>query len=1013
MIQAQLPIPAAYHEDPAQLHIGTLPPRAYFIPYDTTARLETGAREQSPFFQTLCGTWRFTYFPSFAAANHALSNRNAQDEPLSDEITVPRAWQTYLDRGYDKPMYTNFNYPFLVCPPHIPDQTPCGLYETGFYLEESVLTQKDIHLNFEGVETAFYLWVNDTFAGYSQVSHATSEFDITPMAVAGENRLRVLVLKWCDGSYLEDQDMFRYAGISRDVYLLYRNRERITDYTLRQTFDNAFSAAELHITLETTQDHLPVHYMLKAPNGTCVARGETSEKEITVCVPDVILWNAEQPQLYQWIMECNGEIIGQKIGFRKLEIRGNVVYLNGAKIKCKGVNRHDSHPLLGHTTPVSHMINDLNIIKRHNINMLRTSHYPNDPRFTELCDIWGVMVMEEADLETHGMNFDDENLSGDPAWEAAFLDRAERMYQRDKNRTSVLFWSLGNEASGGKNHVTMSRFLKEHDPDRPIHFEHIFCGEKYYDAVDLTSNMYWAPEDIEKALQEPKFAEKPYFLCEYCHAMGNGPGDLYKYWELINRTDQIFGGCVWELTDHAVEKRLDDGRVAYLYGGDHGEQPNDGNFCMDGLVYPDRRVHTGLLEYKEVIAPLKLIDAEINENTAKLKLKNMLSFADLSDTILFWEFKQNGQVCGGGSFVPDLAAGVTKEFCFSLAQACAEKYGTLDLRLVYATEKRFAKAGDEICKIQVITNTPAPVVPTPHPFYTVRVCDKQPITAHAANTTYTFDSETGMLAQMTHNHTNLLAAPVRFHIWRAPTDNDVYNAPEWIKNYYHAAQCKCLSFACTKQTPQQAVWSGHYLLGGKSRKPALDITMQYTVCNDGNLNIDLHADWCNEAHWLPRFGLAFLLPEGFEQLRYFGLGPTEAYEDKCHLATLDLYNTTVSANHEPYLKPQENGSHARTHWVSVQNAVDHGLLVKAAGNTRAFSFNASHFSDEMLSDAKHEHELIPSKQTFLRVDWKMSGLGSASCGPGMDDCFHCAAEHIDFSLRLIPSQLGDFDPFMC
>ena len=281
----------------------------------------------------------------------------------------------------------------------------------------------------------------------------------------------------------------------------------------------------------------------------------------------------------------------------------------------------------------------------------------------------------------------------------------------------------------------------------------------------------------------------------------------------------------------------------------------------------------------------------------------------------------------------------------------------------------------------MITNTPAPVVPTPHPFYTVRVCDKQPITAHAANTTYTFDSETGMLAQMTHNHTNLLAAPVRFHIWRAPTDNDVYNAPEWIKNYYHAAQCKCLSFACTKQTPQQAVWSGHYLLGGKSRKPALDITMQYTVCNDGNLNIDLHADWCNEAHWLPRFGLAFLLPEGFEQLRYFGLGPTEAYEDKCHLATLDLYNTTVSANHEPYLKPQENGSHARTHWVSVQNAVDHGLLVKAAGNTRAFSFNASHFSDEMLSKAKHEHELIPSKQTFLRVDWKMSGLGSASCGP--------------------------------
>lgn len=1006
-----------YHEDPSALHIGSEPARAYFIPYATEAQAVKGKRERSPFFKNLCGTWRFTWFDSFAkAAEHiALLDNDELSFCLpqvdSETITVPMSWQMYRDRGYDAPMYTNFNYPFLVCPPYIPDQTPCGLYQTDFSLTDTVLKKKDILLNFEGVESCYYLWVNGNFAGYSQVSHATGEFNITRWVHPGVNELRVLVLKWCDGSYLEDQDMFRFAGITRDVYLLYRDRARITDYTLRQSLQNDFSSAQLHISL-LTDAPLHAECTLYAPSGETVAHTAFANNEATLHIADPALWNAEQPNLYTLVIFCGEEYIAQKVGLRKLEIRSGVVYLNGKKIKCKGVNRHDSHPTLGHTTPYAHMVNDIKIIKRHNINMVRTSHYPNDPRFTELCDLYGLMVMEEADLETHGMGLgEDENLSGDPAWEAAFVDRAERMYQRDKNRTSILFWSLGNECACGKNHVKMSEYLRSHDPDRPIHFERSRFGTDYFDIVDLRSDMYSAPEEIEPMLNDPA-SEKPYFLCEYCHAMGNGPGNLYQYWKLIDQYDNFFGGCVWELTDHAVACVTEDGTPGYLYGGDHGEVPHDGNFCVDGLVYPDRRVHTGLLEYKEIIAPVRAALLSRQDSTVTVRLTNMLNFSDLSALRLYWSYEENGVRLSGGSAQIDAAAGESADLTLATGHIDEKKYGFLNLRICQDTDTLWADAGYEVCHMQLQISEPVPAARSAYHCNAVDVAQAGAVySVYAGDVLYRFDSESGMLCAVEHNGTELLKCPMSFNLWRAPIDNDMWCAPEFKKNFYHAAQTKCLSFEQADISESSVCFRAHYLVGGRSVKPVLDIHADYTVQQSGALQIALHADWCNGGHWLPRFGLELVMPQGFEGFSYFGLGPTEAYEDKCHLGTVRVWESTVTDNHEPYIFPQENGSHARTRWAAVSDAVQQGLLVKACGDTQYFSCNASHYSDEMLTQAAHEQDLVPAPETFFRIDWKMSGLGSASCGPGMEECYHACAEHIDFSVQLLPCHLGDTDPF--
>ena len=656
-----------YHTSLASLHVGCEKPRSYFIPYETELLAQKDNRAQSENFVSLCGDWDFHYYPSIVDAPDFLSKEFTTDG--FDKLSVPRSWQTMLERGYDTPNYTNVRYPFPVDPPHVPTVNPCGLYVRDLFVEPSLLN-KEIYINFEGVDSCFYLFVNDTFAGYSQVSHSTSEIKITHLLHGGVNTFKVLVFKWCDGSYLEDQDKYRYSGIFREVFLLARDKKHIEDIYVRTSVSEDLTEATVMLDL-SAKEALSYEYRLTAPSGEVVASGTaTTDEKPAICVKNPALWSDENPVLYTLMLHCGSEYICQLVGLKDLRMKGRVIYINGKKVKAKGVNRHDSHPILGSATPMDHMLRDLYLMKQHNVNTVRTSHYPNDPRFLTLCDKLGLYVIDETDLETHGMYAVKywDAFSNDPAWQEAYLDRCERMFERDKNHGCVIMWSLGNESGVGQNQMAMYRYLHERMPDCIVHCEDVsrrYMQHKHinyhtipenttfyeYDScADVLSFMYWSPESCLDNIIKNKSIRLPLFLCEYSHAMGNGPGDLKEYWDMIYKHDTFFGGCVWEFLDHSAaigEDRLSNPK--YTYGGDFGDFPNDGNFCVDGLVYPDRRPHTGLLEYKQAIKPFAVTLLDMKQGL--IRIKNLRYFTALSDLSLFWTFTQRGVIVRDG-FIP-------------------------------------------------------------------------------------------------------------------------------------------------------------------------------------------------------------------------------------------------------------------------------------------------------------------------------------------------------------------------
>ncbi|MBO7376181.1 MAG: glycoside hydrolase family 2, partial [Clostridia bacterium] len=614
-------------------------------------------------FISLCGEWKFRFYETPDLIGDFLDPGFSDAD--FDRITVPRRWQTLP--GYDSPNYTNVTYPFPVDPPHVPSNNPSGLYSREFFLPERFIKGRRIYINFEGVDSCFYLYVNDRYAGYSQVSHSTSEFELTGIVHKGINRIRVLVFKWCDGSYLEDQDKFRFSGIFREVYLLSRDECHVCDVHARALVSSNFRSGELVCSLALTGS-AEVSLELRSPDGLAVGSSSAvidREGEIGILVASPELWSDETPSLYTLILRTGDETIVLHPGFRRFEIKGRVIYVNGKKVKGRGVNRHDSHPILGSATPLDHMIEDLYILKRHNVNMIRTSHYPNDPRLPELCDRLGFYLCDETDLETHGMQKigDWDYFVREPEWTESLVDRVSRMFERDKNHPCVIFWSLGNESGMGDNQRIMSEYVKSREPDAIIHCEdisrrtHTKRGEEPYTNtdecpyIDVESRMYPSVAEIMKYIGNRKYT-KPFFLCEYSHAMGNGPGDLKEYWDCIRAHDEFFGGCVWEFLDHSVASGDDVyGNPHYLYGGDWGDWPNDINFCVDGLVYPDRRPHYGLLEYKEVIAPFEISDVAPDGSSFRIGNRNF--FVPLDDYALFWNIEADGRVISSGT-VPSL-----------------------------------------------------------------------------------------------------------------------------------------------------------------------------------------------------------------------------------------------------------------------------------------------------------------------------------------------------------------------
>ena len=649
-----------YYEDLSVLHLNTMPNRAYYIPASVSMDTVGEKREGSDRFVLLNGDWKFRYYESIYDLKEAFYEEGFCTCGF-DEIPVPSVWQNH---GYDRHQYTNVRYPFPLDPPYIPQDNPCGAYVHKFEYQKQADAPK-AYLNFEGVDSCFYVWLNGTFVGYSQVSHSTSEFDVTPYLKDGENTLAVLVLKWCDGSYLEDQDKFRMSGIFRDVYLLLRPEQGIFDYFLKAVPSKDYKDGTIDVEFKFMDGEVPVNCRLLDVCGNLVAEQKAVDGKVHMEVKDAHLWNAEEPYLYTITYETEHEVITDHVGIREIHIEGNVVYLNGQKIKFHGVNRHDSDPVTGFTISQEQIMKDLVLMKEHNVNAIRTSHYPNAPHFYELYDAMGFYVIDEADNESHGtsmryiesMDWEtirklwNEMIADNPDYTESTVDRTQRCVERDKNRPSVVIWSMGNECAYGCTFEAALEWTKKFDDTRLTHFEsalHVSDKRKYnFDNIDLFSRMYPSLEEIHEYVNED--GRKPFVMCEFCHAMGNGPGDLEDNFRLIQQYDGVCGGFIWEWCDHAIDMgKTIEGRKMYAYGGDHGEYPHDGNFCMDGLVYPDRRVHTGLLEFKNVYRPARVVSYD--QNSGELVLHNYMDFLNLKDYLtVSYEVLCDGTVIAKGT----------------------------------------------------------------------------------------------------------------------------------------------------------------------------------------------------------------------------------------------------------------------------------------------------------------------------------------------------------------------------
>jgi len=1008
-----------YHKSTEVLHLGCEKPRAYFIPYESESSALADVRDASPYFKTLIGTWRFKYFSSVDDIENPLAVTFGE----KDTIEVPMNWQNIIGRGFDVPHYTNIAYPFEPNPPHVPKENPTAVYSRDFTVTEEELCNRDVFLTFEGVDSCFYLYVNGNFVGYSQVSHATSEFNVNEYIKAGKNNVTLAVLKWCDGSYLEDQDMFRLSGVFREVFILFREKERIDDIFVKCDTAEDFSSAHIYAELECTGAPKAT-YKLLSRCGRVIYEGEAKLTE--KCTLDIgtlncpKLWSDEEPYLYELVICAGNEVMHFPVGVRRIEIKGNVIYINGRKVKAKGVNRHDSHPILGHATPMEHVLRDLYIIKAHNCNMIRTSHYPNDPRFYALCDRLGIYVVDECDIETHGLGIhtDSNPLTTSEEWSVSYLDRAARMLERDKNHPCIIFWSVGNESGPGINHKKIIEYYKKRDPSRIPHAEDEsrrahdveleiakgnsmpISSEYYRSYIDIESRMYPFLDEIKKYYLGAA-AKKPFFMCEYCHAMGNGPGDLKDYWKLIRENDCFFGGCVWEFTDHANCKG--DSIYTnphYIYGGDNGDIPNDSNFCVDGLVYPDRRPHTGLLELKQILSPV-----HVEYKGGKIKVTSRRYFRDTTDISLYYTVEVKGKPAYTG-FIPSLDIKPEKSRRFSLnIPDTLPPFATLNVYAKSNEETEWAPAGHDIGMWQFILTDNAKsdcdaykpaTLSESESYYTVTVGD----------TTVSISKKSGLIESIVSVHGEMLAGAVTPTLWRAPTDNDMYVRKTWEEKNLDKLTPTLKAIFC-KEAHGAVEITSEISMKARGSSEAARLTVTYSFGTGYGIKLSCHAKINRSIPSIPRFGFKLTLPEGFENVRYYGYGPYESYEDKRLASRVSLFRTTVSDNFEPYVKPQENSAHYGCLFADVSHVAGEGIFFAA----NSFSLSASHYTPEQLTEVKHDFELVPDKHTTVIIDYRNAGIGSNSCGPELQKKYAITEKNINFEFTFSPEFISNIDPF--
>jgi beta-galactosidase/beta-glucuronidase len=1019
-------------ENPAVTGINRLAARSYFFPFPDETTALTGQRSATPWFVPLNGIWRFDYAPAPADAPVGFE-AEAFDDAHWAELPVPSCWQMH---GFGRPHYTNVQYPFPVDPPRVPTENPTGSYRRRFALADDLVTDRRVVLRFEGVDSAFYVYVNGKQVGFSKGSRLPSEFDVTPFVRAGENVLAVRVMQWSDGSYMEDQDMWWLSGIFRDVYLLSHPKTHIADVHVQTKLDTAYRDATLNVKLsldgviirgqqvEFTLLDAQQQPVFDRPVSQAV---NSAAVEVNVAVRNPLKWNAETPNLYTLLVMLRDEkgtvveVVPQKVGFRSVEIKNGAILINGVQVKFKGVNRHEHHPDLGRTLPYEVMLQDVLIMKRHNINSVRTSHYPDDPRWYDLCDEYGIYLIDECDLETHGFAGAPNNPTKDPAWKDACVDRMVRMVHRDKNRPSVFCWSLGNEASFGDNHLAMKAAAKAIDETRFFHYE----GDGARLASDVLSKMYPSFVEMEKLakaeaevdhwgtmLQPEQYTKVPFVLCEYVHAMGNGPGGISEHWDIIDANPRFAGAWVWEWLDHGIRTKATDGAEFFAYGGDFGDQPNDGNFVADGLLFPDRTPSPALAELKKVIEPV--LTEAIDLAAGKIKLTNRFDFETLDSLAITWTLSADGvDIASGVAPMPVVQPRKSQTLTLPIQKPATLAPGliyTLTVSYALASTTKWATAGHEVAWAQFTLPWSAPAVPKPSPAKLSKLKTERAgstLTVIGADFDLTFDMTRATLTSWRVGNAPILRSGPKLSFWRPTTDNDRggwspdgTTADHWRKAGLHWLQHRtdAASFESLDDNSSVRVTFDVRIAPPVHNGRGFLCRYIYTIRADGSVHLDVSGSPLGEQpRTLPRIGLELTLPATFDRVDWLGLGPAESYPDSIKAARLGRWSSTVDAMYTPYVFPQEYGQRSACRWLSLTTPSGLGLHVTASPTIH---FSARHYTTETIEKARHPHELKKSDFITLNLDHRQNGLGSASCGPGVLPQYELKPEAFAFGVTL-------------
>ena len=1074
-------------ENESVFQINREPARATFVPFATVEQALKSAATNSPFYRSLNGDWKFNWVarPELRPTNFFETNF---DDSAWKTLSVPANWEM---NGYGTPIYVSSGYPFQIDPPRVTseppthytafkERNPVGSYRRTFDLPAN-WNDRRVFIHFDGVESAFYVWVNGQLAGYSENSRSPAEFDIARLLKPGGNQIAVQVFKYSDGSYLEDQDMWRMGGIFRDVYLYSTASVRIRDFAVRTVFDAGYSNATLEIkpTLaadknlslngwtvnaqlfdangkpgfakELSHDAAEIlnrDWNAKIMNDRTPQRGEPKFAWLSGKVANPAKWSAETPNLYTLVLtlrDTKGDVIEAEhcdVGFRQIEIRDGQLLVNGQAIKLRGVNRHEIHPDTGHVVSEADMTRDIVLMKQANLNAVRTCHYPNDPRWYELCDRYGLYVLDEANLETHGTRG---TLANDPAWTAAFLDRAISLAERDKNHPCVIMWSLGNESGFGPNFTAMSAWLKQFDPTRPVHYEGAQgAGPRDLEfepaengtlteeqkrvvippdprCVDVISRFY---PRVMQAYAKPNSPEntrwdylleiaqrtndtRPVLTSEYAHAMGNALGNLEEYWDEIYSNPRMLGGFIWEWCDEGLRKTAPDGKKFIAYGGDFGDVPNLGAFCIKGVVTSDREIYPKYWEVKKVHQPIAISAENLKAGKVALNIQNRNSFLNLNDYETRWSVTdESGKIVQSGTLgTLDCAPG--KSCTVKLANNKSSS-GWLRVSFHTKTDSLWAKAGHEVAWQQFALDDSGSRGRSPHqPGGSKLVLGEIGDLVNVSGTNFiaTFSRAAGGLVSLKFDGREMLADGMpSLQLFRAPTDNDKgfgkWLARDWreagLTNLSRTVDVFSVEHLKTGVVKITSHTSSHALNGGYKLKTT------WMISGDGSLDMDNEfSPFGTLPPALPRVGIVMQLAKDLENVRWLGRGPWESYSDRKSSADLGVWVSTVAQQYFPYVRPQDSGNHEDTRWVELADTNGRGLRIIAEATP--FAFSALHFTAADLAAKKHHNELSPRPEVILSLDAKMSGLGNSSCGPGVLERF--AVPPKNYRLRLIFSPI--------